>query len=174
MSARAEINVRNRRRRRRAAFVGLATAVIVAGSASAYWKGRVSGSGPAKIGVGVTVTTNATPAQGAKLYPGGVAVPITLQINRPGTTKVRISTFAPRIGAITADAAHAGCVGSNGVNANQFITVGSQSGLAIDVFTATPVTTTIDGMVQMTIAAPNACQGATFTIPVLLTGVIVP
>jgi len=66
-------------------------------------------------------------------------------------------------GAATADASHATCV-TTGVT---FTNVTAQT---IDVPASSDTTTTLTGKVHMTNASDNGCQGATFTIPVTLSG----
>jgi len=46
----------------------------------------------------------------------------------------------------------------------------NQSGLSIDVPANGQTTSTLSGAAAMSNASPDGCQGATFTIPVTLTG----
>ena len=66
-------------------------------------------------------------------------------------------------GAITADAGHAGCVTTG-------VTFTNQTGLTLDVAANGTADRTFTGAAQMSNASDNGCQGATFTVPVSLTG----
>jgi len=66
-------------------------------------------------------------------------------------------------GSITPDAGHAGCT-TTGVSFTD------QTGLSISVPASGQTQTTLSGAATMSNASLNACQGATFTIPVTISG----
>ena len=66
-------------------------------------------------------------------------------------------------GTITPDAGHSGCTTTG-------VTFTDQSGLTLDIAASTSTQFTLNGAASMSNASLNACQGATFTIPVTLTG----
>jgi hypothetical protein len=153
-----------RRRARRgitplAIVLGVAT--IGAGSAYAYWTIGGSGTGSAVPANGlVALTTTATAAVGDLLFPGSNSVPLSLKINNPGVLPVIINAVTAN-GAITSD--KTGCAGTN-------VTFTPATNLSITVAAGSSTTTSVAHLVSMSATAPNACQGATFTIPVTLSG----
>jgi hypothetical protein len=66
-------------------------------------------------------------------------------------------------GTITPDSGHSGCTTTG-------VTFTDQTGLTLDVAASTATQFTLNGAASMSNASLNACQGATFTIPVTLTG----
>lgn len=145
------------------AIITAATIAICAGTASAFWRTVGSGTGSvttADSGTLVLTTTAVTPA-GAVLYPGSPKAGLTLRI-APTTAPFRVTATArdsgrPVLTGVT------GCPG----------TVISLDNAVTDVtVTTTAVTVTVPAVVSIAPDAPDACQGATFEIPVLLTGVL--
>jgi hypothetical protein len=142
---------------------------VVAGasSAGAYWTTSGSGSGSATTGTQTGIiftTTTATPA--ATLYPGKTT-DLVMKIVR-GSSNFTVTAMAPDpdpsrhtlvTGAIGA------CDGSwvtlIGKGMNTPVAAGSGS-----------VNATVTNVVTMSASAPSTCQGATFEIPVILTGVL--
>jgi hypothetical protein len=139
----------------------LGVGTIGAGGAYAYWTIGGGGTGSAVPAHGLAaLTTTATAAVGDLLYPGSNSVPLSLKINNPGVLPVIINAVTAN-GAITSD--KTGCAGTN-------VTFTPASGLSITVGTGATVTTSVAHLVSMSNSAVNACQGATFTIPVTLSG----
>jgi hypothetical protein len=66
-------------------------------------------------------------------------------------------------GTITPDGGHSGCTTTG-------VTFTDQTGLTIDISANSDATTTLTGAASMSNSSLNACQGATFTVPVSLTG----
>jgi hypothetical protein len=154
-------------RRRRLIFTGVALLAMAAvGLVYAAWTTNGSGSGYAKAGSSQALTTiDGAASTTATLYPG-VNGNVRLEIDNPNPYPVRVTAVSGN-GTITADAAHvtAGCT-----NANTGVTFTNQTGLTIDVAADASATTTLNNAVSMSNASDNGCQGATFTIPVSLTG----
>ena len=142
-----------------------AVALIGGGSAFAYFT-HTGSSAPAHAtvdGIPIVMTAVVSPT-GTVLYPGGPKGGFTITVKH-GIRPVLITGIAA-----DPDPAHVptsdkpGCPGS-------VVTLTAQHpnpGLAVG--TSTDVTKTYPAAVSMSASAPNACQGATFTIPVVLTG----
>lgn len=147
-------------------LVGLTVAVVAlaaAGLVSAAWLATGSGSGYAKAGSASALTTvDASASTTASLYPG-VTGNVRLQVSNPNPYPVRVTGVANGTGSITADAGHSGCTTTG-------VTFTNQTGLTIDVPASGSTTTTLTGAAAMSNASLDSCQGATFTIPVNLTG----
>jgi len=149
--------------RRRIAVVGSLSlvALIVAGVAFAAWTATGTGTGEAKAKTAVALTIN-TVAATANLYPTGSA-PLEFTVTNPNPYKVNITSVTA--GSITVDAGHSGC------NAGSVTVPGSPLTMNLDVLAgATSTTQTFAGAVQMSNAANDSCQGATFTIPLTVAG----
>ena len=145
-------------------ITGAVVAIAVSGVALVYaaWTTNGSGSGYAKAGSSQALTTiDVSASTSATLYPGSTG-DVKLQISNPNPYAVRVTAVSGN-GAITPDAGHSGCTTTG-------VTFTNQTGLAIDIAANSSTTTTLSGAAAMSNASLNACQGATFTIPVSLTG----
>jgi hypothetical protein len=146
-------------------LIAASTTLIVmtaVGFVYAAWITNGSGSGYAKAGTSQALTTvDVSASTAATLYPG-VSGDVRLQISNPNPYNVRVTGVTGN-GTITPDAGHSGCT-TTGVSFT------NQSGLTIDIPANSSTTTTLTGAASMSNASLNACQGATFTIPVSLTG----
>jgi len=145
--------------------IGIAVGVIaltVAGLVYAAWTTSGTGSGYAKAQSAQSLTTiDVSASTAATLYPGASGN-VQLRISNPNPYPVRI-TSASGNGPITADSGHASCT-------NTGVTFTDQTGLTLDVPAGGTADRTLNGAAQMSNASDNGCQGATFTIPVSLTG----
>lgn len=147
---------------RKASIASLLVGGMLAGSvALAAWVATGTGSGYAEAGTAAALTTSVT-ATTADLYPGGSG-DLFIRINNPNPYPVLVTDIARTASPITSDAG-AACNASTGVS------MADQSGLSIAVAAGGSTTTSLDGVVAMSNASANACQGAVFTIPVTLTG----
>jgi hypothetical protein len=145
-------------------IAGTMTVIVLSavGFVYAAWTTTGTGSGYAKAGTSQALTTvDVSASTGATLYPG-VSGDVKLQIHNPNAYAVRVTAVSGN-GTITADAGHSGCTTTG-------VTFTNQSGLTIDIAAGGDATPTLTGAVAMSNASLNACQGATFTIPVSLTG----
>jgi hypothetical protein len=135
----------------------------VVGLVYAAWTTSGSGSGYAKAGSSQALTTvDVSASTTATLYPG-VTGDVLLKVNNPNPYPVKVTDVTGN-GAITVDAGHAaGCVTSG-------VTFTNQTGKSIEVPANTATQVTLTGAAKMSSASDNGCQGATFTIPVTLTG----
>ena len=146
----------------------LAVATIVAvmtavGFVYAAWTTNGGGSGYAKAGTAQDLTTvDVSASTSATLYPGGPAGDVSIRIANPNPYPVKVTGVAGN-GAITPDAGHSGCTTTG-------VTFTDQTGLNISVAANSQATATLTGAASMSNASLNACQGATFTIPVTLSG----
>jgi hypothetical protein len=134
--------------------------VGVVGLVYAAWTTNGTGSGYAKASTAQSLTTSAV-VPTATLYPGADGN-VQVTINNPNSFPVRVSAIAGN-GSVTA----AGGIGS--CTASQ-VTFTNQSGLTIDIAAAGSTTSTLTNAAHMASNADDGCQGATFTIPVAITG----
>jgi hypothetical protein len=136
--------------------------VGVVGLVYAAWTTNGSGSGYAKAGSASPLTTvDVSATTPATLYPGANG-DVLVRINNPNTFPVRVTAISGN-GAITA-------AGGTGTCTTTGVTFTNQSGLTIDISASSAVTSTLTGAAHMSNASDDGCQGATFTIPVSLTG----
>ncbi|HYH61231.1 MAG TPA: hypothetical protein VD766_05145 [Solirubrobacterales bacterium] len=137
-------------------------ALVGAGLAYAAWTANGTGSGYAKAGSAQALTTNDVSATTvADLYPGSSGN-VKVEINNPNPFPVRVTAISGA-GTITPDAGHSGCSPTG-------VTFTNQTGLTIDIAANGTQAATLNNAASMSNASANACQGATFTIPVSLTG----
>jgi hypothetical protein len=151
--------------RRRHLITGLLTVLVlgVVGLVYAAWTTNGSGSGYAKAGTAQALTTiDVSASTAATLYPGANG-DVLLKINNPNPYPVRVTDVIGN-GAITADAGHATCVTTG-------VTFTDQHSQTLDIAASSQTQSTLTGAAHMSNASDNGCQGATFTIPVSLTGV---
>ncbi len=141
-----------------AATVGVTTLGLVGGVAYAAWSVSATGSSQASSGTPVTGTvTVATPV--ASLYPGG-ATPVYFTVTNPNSFPVTYT--AASFGTVSVDNATA-CPVSN-------VTVTNQT---VSISLAANTTSTVQspaGAISMASAAPDGCQGRTFTVATTLSG----
>ena len=156
-------------RRGRLSRGGTAVAVLVgtlfvAGIAFAAWTATGTGSGYAKATSAQPLTTvDVSATTTATLYPGADG-DVQLEIDNPNDYPVRVTDVAlDTTGSIAVDGGYAGCNVAS-------LTFTDQSGLTLDIGAGTSAPFTLAGAVHMDGTANDACQGATFTIPVSLTG----
>ncbi|HZQ77989.1 MAG TPA: hypothetical protein VFE55_11705 [Acidimicrobiia bacterium] len=134
-------------------FAGVAVAANVAFAA---WTADGTGSGSAKATASVPVSTvSATPT--AQLYPGGSA-DLKITIKNDNGYPVRVTQIN---GSTAITSGNPTCDASNGVTFTN--TTGQW-----DVPATSQQTFTLSGAVRMSNASVDACQNATFTVPVSL------
>jgi hypothetical protein len=105
--------------------------------------------------------TTRTATTAATLYPGATGDAV-IRVSNPNPYPVRVTTITGN-GAITSDKG-AACNAATGVSFS------NQSELSLDVAAGASATFTLTGAVSMNNSSHNSCQGAVFTIPVLLEG----
>jgi hypothetical protein len=139
-------------------------AVVVslgAGAALAYFTSSGSAHGSASTATLLTVTAGAgTPS--TPLLPGGTG-DVALTVTNPNNFAVTLVSVAGN-GAITADGGHPGCT-TTGVT----FTAPTGSPLPVTILAnSTNQVVDLPGAAAMSLTASNACQGATFSIPVTI------
>jgi hypothetical protein len=161
-----------RRLSRKQRLVGGAVTLLVlavAGLVYAAWTTTGGGSGYAQAGTVQDLSTIDVSANVGtlpnKLYPGTTG-DVLIQIHNPNPFPVTVTDVTAGSGSVTADTGHSSCT-TTGVS---FI---DQSPLATPI--AVPANgnsaeRTLTNAAQMSNVSQNACQGATFTIPVDLAG----
>jgi hypothetical protein len=157
----------------RRALIGLTACLAVlavAGLVFAAWLTSGSGSGYAKAGSSQALSTvDASASTSATLYPG-VTGDVTITVSNPNPFPVRVTSVSLNgtNADIAPDSGHASCSPTG-------VSFTNQTGLSIDVpaqsgGTNGTATATLTGAASMSNASANGCQGATFTIPVNLSG----
>lgn len=149
--------------KRRVITGGVALLVLgVVGFVYAAWTTNGSGSGYAKAKTAQALSTvDVSASTTATLYPGGNG-DVLLKISNPNEFPVRVTAVSGN-GTITADAGHPGC-------ATTGVTFTDQTGQTLDVPASSSAEFTLTNAAHMSNASDNGCQGATFTIPVSLSG----
>jgi hypothetical protein len=146
-------------------LIAAATTLLVLGVVGlvyAAWTSNGTGSGYAKAQSGQALTTvDVSASTTATLYPGANG-DVLIRVHNPNPYPVRVTDIAGN-GAVTADPGHASCVTTG-------VTFTDQSGLTFDIGANGDAQTILSGAAHMSNASDNGCQGATFTIPVSLTG----
>lgn len=150
-------------RKRRLVGGGITVVVLVAaGLAYAAWTASGTGSGYAKAGTAQALTTTDVSATTvADLYPGTNGN-VKISITNPNPYPVRVTSITGN-GTITA-------AGGIGTCTTTGVTFTNQTGLTIDVPANGSQAATLNNAASMSNASENGCQGATFTIPVSLSG----
>lgn len=135
----------------------------VSAVAFAAWTASGTGNATAKATTAVSLTTSdASASTTATLYPGATGS-LRITINNPNPYAVRITTIAAGSGSVTA-------TGGIGTCTTTGVSLVPQSGLALDVAASGSATFTVSSAVTMDNTSDNGCQGATFTVPVSLSG----
>lgn len=148
----------------RTAAVGvlvLAGTTLTGGTAYAFWSAGGSGTGRAAATTAQPLATATATVGGALLYPGATG-DLALRVSNPNPFAVTVTAVTGN-GAITSDKGTA-CDAATGV------TLTDRTGLALVVPAGATQSFTLSGAVAMDNSSDTSCQGATFTVPVLLTG----
>jgi hypothetical protein len=143
--------------KRSAGIAAVVVGLLGAGVAFAAWTSNGTGTGTA-------TATSATPlvisqtASASGLYPTGqVSVPFTVKNNNPYS----VTLATAKASGFSVDAAHSGC------------SVSALSGVDMtptDVLTAGSTSAAKNMVITMDNTAVDACQGATFTFTITVTG----
>lgn len=145
---------------KRTAIIGsaIALAAVGGGIAFAAWTSAGNGNGTASASSAVDVTISAgTPS--TALYPNVAPVNVLVNVGNTNPYAVDLTGLALS-GPITVDAGHSAC----NVSSLHFLA----SGATIHVLGAGTATDQVAGTITMDNSATNACQGASFSVP--LTG----
>jgi hypothetical protein len=161
---------------KRAIVIG--TTLAVAGTATAaYAAWNATGTGNAYAQAGSAQELQITQATtGATLYPGATGDAF-IQVKNPNSYPVEINTIAwtPSDGVQASHVAAGASCNNTGVYFGDFSksTIGSNgvlSGLKLALGAGETKTFTLDQAVRMINNSEDGCQGATFSIPVKVTG----
>jgi hypothetical protein len=145
---------------RKITLAGVAVLLSLAsGTAFAYFTTSGAGAASASTGTMLTVTLAATAGTpSTPLYPGGTG-DVTLRVTNPNGYVVTLVSVAGTGGTITA---------SNGCSPTG-VTFTDQAGLNIPIAASGTTQVDLPGAAAMDATSANACQGATFSIPVTIT-----
>lgn len=135
--------------------------LFVGGVAFAWWSTSGRGSGTASTGTVVALTATAATPSTTLLTPGGTA-PLVMTVKNPNAEAV-VLTAVQLDG--TRTVAVAGAAGSCTAPP---ISVSATTSISLPGGGTTTVT--VPAAVSLGAAAPTGCQGASFGIPVVLTG----
>lgn len=149
-----------RRRKALAAVAAAATASTMAFGAAAYWRAQGAGTVAGQVGTLAGATASASGAAGA-LVPGGSA-DLTVSVANPNAFSVTVDAIATDPGG-TMTSSSPSCDAA----ALLTVTVGSVAATTLAAGTSTDVV--LAGAVALDASAPQACQGATFSIPLIVT-----
>jgi len=154
-----------RRTGRKTAAVALFAGVMFAGSiALAAWISTGTGSGAAKaITATDLVVVNGTAV--ADLYPGFNNGDLELSVTNPNPYAVQVTSVQGTATAITSNNATCDTNG-NGVTMDS----GSVPVGPVSIGAGATVNIAVDDVMNMSTAADNACQGATFQVPITVSG----
>jgi hypothetical protein len=157
--------MRNLSRRGRLIAAGLALlGLCIAGLVYAAWTATGGGSGYARADTAEALTTvDVSATTSATLYPGADG-DVSIEISNPNPYPVDVTGD----GTITADAGHSTCGSDAGHPTG--VTFTDQTGQTISVAANDSTQTTLTNAAHMSNASDDSCQGATFTIPVSLSG----
>jgi hypothetical protein len=143
-----------------AVAVGMAT-VLAGGTAWAWWSSTGTGSGSGTTGNVIALTTTASTPSTTTLLPDGSA-PLVLTVTNPNPMPVVVT-------GVQLDGSRAvGVSGAQGGCATPPLTVNATTNLTLAGGSTTTVT--VPAAITLGSTAASGCQGATFTVPVLLTG----
>jgi hypothetical protein len=140
----------------------LTGALLAASIATAAWLANGSGSGAAKAITATDLTVEVATAS-ADLYPGFQNGDLYLKINNPNPYGVTVTQIDAGTDPVTSDSAACDTGGSE-------VTLDASTVVSIDVPAGGSTTTSVANIVNMGLDSDDACQGATFDIPVDVSG----
>lgn len=150
---------------RRTVVVAALVGGMLAGSvALASWLATGTGTGAAKaVTADSLVVTNGTAS--ADLYPGMADGDLYLTVQNTNDYPIAITAVEAAAGSVTSDAG----VNCQGANTGVSLDAGSIA-VTESVAANATVSFTVADIVNMSNASDTSCQGATFTIPVTVSG----
>lgn len=146
------------------AALALGVAAPLCGTAWAVWSSSGAGTGSAGTGTVVSLTTTAVAAPADGAYPGGPATALAVAVSNP-------NPFAVQVTSVALDPSRPVTVsGASGTCSAPPVSV-SATGLSLSVpANASGTVLTVPGALTLGSSTDSGCQGATFTVPVVLTG----
>jgi hypothetical protein len=145
----------------------VAAVVVNAGAAWAYWMVTGSEPGGGRTGAAVDLTLRGRSDLNRPLHPGATGN-LTVTLTNDNDFPIRITSVSPGPGNVVADDEHrdAGCLADTGVSLTK-----PAFEVSWDVPRNTIGAFSIPDGLRMTASSNKACQGATFTVPVQVSGV---
>ena len=152
---------------RKTRLIGGAITILVLGVVGlvyAAWTTNGSGSGYAKAGTAQALSTvDASASTTADLFPSANGT-VKLNVHNPNPYQVTVTDVTAGVGSVTA-------TGGTGTCTTTGVTLNDQHGLSIVVpANGNSGVVTLTNAAHMSNASEDGCQGATFTIPVALSG----
>ncbi len=153
------------RRKKAAILLGTAAVAFATyGAVSALWSANATGSSQSKALTAQAVTATAATAT-ADLYPGFSGGDVFFSLSNTNPYPIQFTAMTP--GTVTSSD-QTNCPASN-------VTVNGKTGLALNVpANGSANGQTITDVVTLAGAAPDGCQGVTFSIALTLTGTQTP
>jgi hypothetical protein len=158
---------------RRTKVVLMAMAIVVfaisggAGAAFAYFSATGSGSGSANVGSMKSVTIAATVGTPTSLLLPGGSADVVFSVTNPNSFAVSLAAVTLKSGGtITPDSGHAGCTTTDSKPVVTLSVPAADLPVTVPANSTTPVD--LAGTATMDIAATSNCQGASFTVPVVI------
>jgi hypothetical protein len=139
--------------------------VIAGGAAWAFWQLSGQATASATAGTALELHGSAEPRPVTPLYPGAKA-PLRIRVNNENAFPVVVNQVRQGPGPVVVDSEHAaaGCLNSGlTFDEAQYVVSWNVGKKSSSIFT-------VPNGIKMTNASDSACQGATFTIPVVLSG----
>lgn len=139
--------------------------VVTAGVAAAWYQSNVrsTGTGSASTAATQTVTLTTTGAVSTGVYPGGPGADITISVTNPyANLPIALNSIAIN-GSI-------GVTGALGTCTTTGLAIAAPAQLPATVNGGATLSLTLTSVVKMGLTADSGCQGATFTIPLQVTG----
>jgi hypothetical protein len=151
--------IRRRVQRTTAVIVAIGSSFVGVTAASAYFQS--TGSGTGSVSTGTLQTITASGAVVSNLIPDGTPHDVSLTVTNPNAFAVTLNSVVGN-GTINPDAGHSTCSLTG-------VTFTDQTGLSVSIpANANNSVVTLTGAASMDTTSANACQGATFTIPVTI------
>jgi hypothetical protein len=145
------------------AATALAAGLTFGGVAFAQWLSTGTGSGSTKAVTAVAMTTSDPGTVSAQLYPGATnSGSLSVKINNPNPYPVTVTSITGN-GTVTA-------TGGTGTCSTTGVSLSTISNITDAVPANSSSTFTHDNVVSMSNSSDDGCQGATFSIPVSLSG----
>ncbi len=158
---------------RRTKVILMAMAIVAfaisagAGAAFAYFSATGSGSGSANVGSMKSVTIAATVGTPTSLLVPGGSADVVFSVTNPNSFPVSLATVTLKSGGtITPDSGHASCTTTDSKPVVTLSVPTADLPVPIPANSTTPVD--LAGAATMDIAATSNCQGASFTVPVVI------
>jgi hypothetical protein len=155
-----------KRTTRRVVVAALVGGMLAGTVAMAAWVATGTGTGSAQaITATDLVVTDGTASP--DLYPGFTDGDLYLDVENPNPYDVTVTTVEQAVGIVTSDAGAACEDADTGVSLDPGAIV---LPVPVDIAAGDTESFTVADVVNMTNASVDACQGATFSIPVTVTG----